>query len=472
MKSQNVEDSVNHRLIAVRTVVLSLSAISLVASLSALYRLQTYRPPIVGGLLFNPGVRFTDLRDIVNAAASGTPYGAKTPGGFTYGPSYPPGAFLFGDAFSHLPTIAPRAALIILTAVAVGAIFSQLLLRSNTTTQKALAFATGTISTLIGASLLDFYALVLPIASAVALATVLLARKNWTLNACFALPLMGGLSFPIIFAIDRLNFDLVVFQLMTVTVILFDRQRNKLAASFFGVAMAVKAYPIYFAFADTRAHGRRTRALIAFGTAAALSAVALANMDYSPREAVAAFQRTSINFEQAYIVGCGGMQYSSSLFTLISILYFKQGHFDWFAFNAHLYALWKPVVAVATILLIATMVIMRFPTWCRLMLLVTALIVLSPASGVYRETILLIPMAMWITSSAHVTSNDCGRRVVNVILGLCLGVALSPLTFFRIFWTEPWLNLTSQSVFGPIAMASVLALALIRGIQDRHRPMY
>jgi hypothetical protein len=453
-------------------VTLALAGVSLIACISAFYRLRTVNGTLFGGLLYDPGMRFSDLRDIINAAASGIPYGAETATGTTTGPTYPPAAFLLGDAFARIPPTIPRVVLIALTAAAVGAVLSEVMLRNDTRRRKALAFATGAASTLLGATLLNSYTLVLALACVFVLAVLLLGRHSWTLTSCVALPIMAGLSFPIVFAIDRLNIDLVVFQLVTLTVILIDRNRGKLAATAFGVAIAIKAYPIYFAIADPRQHGRWTRAAIALGTAVVLTAVALANMDYAPQDLAMAFQRSSVYFEQHYIIASEGMQYGASAFTAISIIYFKQGHTDVMAFNTHLYALWKPAAAAATILLAALAVTLRLPPWCRLMIVVSALAVLSPTTGAYRLTLLLIPVAMWIASSSGKDSVDRSRRVMNILLGVCLGVSISPLTLFSISWFEPTLNLTSQSLLGPIAIISVLMLALIRGIQERHRPMY
>ncbi len=79
-----------HPFAAVRAVVFTMAGMSLLASLSVWCRLQTIHGTLFGGLLFDPGMRFSDLRDLVNAAASGIPYGAETATGTTYGPSYPP----------------------------------------------------------------------------------------------------------------------------------------------------------------------------------------------------------------------------------------------------------------------------------------------------------------------------------------------------------------------------------------------
>ena len=461
-----------HPFAAVRAVVFTMAGVSLLASLSVWYRLQTIHGTLFGGLLFDPGMRFSDLRDIINAAASGIPYGAERATGTTYGPSYPPGAFLVGEFFSHLPTMLPRVILISLTATAVGALFGLVMLRSEGTRRKALAFATGASATLVGALTLDIYTLVVAVGSVLAILILCVGWRSWTLTACVAMPLMGGLSFPIVFAIDRLNIDLLVFQLMILTILLLNSRHGKLAAGVFGVAIAVKAYPIYFAVADPYRNGRWTRAAIAIGTALTLTMVAVGNMDYSPQELVAAFQRSSNYFQQHYIIASEGMPYGASLFTAAAIAHFKQGNLDAMAFATNLYALWKPAAAILTLGLAAIVMILRLPAWCRLMVVVCALIALSPNTGAYRETMLLVPLAMWLAGTGRGTGWRRTERVGDPLLGIIVGAALAPLTFFQIPWFEPTLNLTSHSLFAPVVFGGVLFMALLRGIGDRHRPMY
>jgi hypothetical protein len=462
--------STTHPFAAVRAVVFTMAGVSLLASLSVWYRLQTIHGTLFGGLLFDPGMRFSDLRDIINAAASGIPYGAETATGTTYGPSYPPGAFLVGEFFSHLPTMLPRVILISLTATAVGALFGLVMLRSEDTRRKALAFTTGTTATVVGALTLDIYTLVLALGSTFAIVVLCVGWRSWTLTACVAMPLVGGLSFPIVFAIDRLNADLLVFQLMTLAVILLNARRGKLAAGAFGIAIAIKAYPVYFAAADPSRHGRWGRAAIALGTALALTAVAVANMEYGPHELVAAFQRSTNYFQQHYIIASEGLPYGASLFTAAVILHFKQGHIDSAAFAASLYSLWKPLSLVMTLGIAAIVMTFRIPAWSRLMVMVCAVITLSPNTGAYRETLLLIPLAMWLAA----VPRDRGHRgcgmTGGIALGATLGIAFAPLTLFQVQWFEPSLNLTSHSILAPLAVSAVLVSALTTGLIERRRP--
>jgi len=449
-----------------------MAGVSLLACLSVWFRLHTFNGTLFGGLLFDPGMRFSDLRDIINAATSGIPYGAETVTGTTYGPTYPPGAFVIGEIFSHFPSTFPKLILVSLTAAAVGALFGLVMLRTEDTRRRILAFATGTAATLLGALTLDVYTLVLAIGSLVAILILFGGWQSWPLTACVALPLMGGLSFPVVFAIDRLNLDLVVFQLMALTVILLNSRHGKLAAGVFGAAMAIKAYPVYFAVADPHRHGRWARITIAGGTAIILTLVAVTNMNYTPQELIAAFQRSSIYFQQHYVIASEGMGYGASLFIAAKIISLKLGNEASVAFATHLYSLWKFAVLIVTLGLAMIVMVLRLPPWCRLMVMVCALISLAPSSGAYRGTMLLVALAMWLAESSRRPSNTRATIVIDLMLAVMLGAALSPLTFAQIPWFEPTVNLTSYSLIAPFAVLGVLALALLRGLSDRRRPLY
>jgi hypothetical protein len=281
------------------------------------------------------------------------------------------------------------------------------------------------------------------------------------------LPVLLGASFPIAFAVDRMNVDIVILQLMTLALLLLRRGHGNMAAVAFGTAVAVKIYPIYFAIADFRDRGRLARLGIAAITGITITFLGFLTMDYPLRDAIDGFNRSVVYFEQNYIIASSGMPYGASLLSALKILFIESGRTDVNAFTASIYPTWKTFSPVLLGGLAAFTVFMRTAPWCRMMVMTCALLVLSPNTGMYRATMILIPVAMWL---GHLGLQQFKQRTTRLEMALAcvIGIGLAPLTFWEVMGFEPTVNITSQTLLAPFVYSAVLLAALLVGLQERN----
>ena len=424
----------------------------------------TLKTPVVGGFIFNPGSRFSDLRDVIWWSISGYPYGQVLPDTTTVGPAYPPGVFPAMFVFNELGVVGSQVAIIGSTAICLGLLCGVVLRRGRDRAIRIVSGVTVAAWIVTTSFSLDYYAVVLCIASSVAVLATVLGKEREIIES-IAMPTLIGTCMPVVFAIDRLNIYLLVMQLVALSAVLVTCQRRTLAALAIGVAIALKTYPIWYLITDTYAPGRLRRMAVACVTGAGITIWGLLTTNYSLREAIDGFNRSVQYFEHVYIVQESGMPYGASLLTSLRIIYRDLGRPDHTALVASIYPEWKTLAPIAVGLVAVIVIAMRTPGWCRLMSVVCALMVFSPNTGMYRAAVLVVPVAMWLY---EVRIRDTGRSISRweTALGVSIGVGLAPLTF----WTVtgfPIIYLTSQTVLAPFAYGAVMVLARVVGMQRR-----
>lgn len=440
------------------------ASLALLAATALLVRTGSLHSPEFGGLLFGPGARFSDLTDVVSASASRMPYGAASTN--TAGPAYPPGLFGLTYALEHVSLSVARTIVGTLTVLALAALvgFVGMAAWSRGARVASAAVSAGAMCATL--AVLDWYAVTAGIAAIIILVAILAQRVVPAAPRLVALPVAFGTSLPMIFALDRMNIDVIVFVLVVATLILYQRRRGGLAGVTFGAAIAIKIYPVYLAVADTRKVGRVKRLALAATAAISLTLFGVSTTAYSLRAAVDGFNRSLIYFEQNYIVASSGMPYGASLLTAIRIVYRESGRLDVNDFTARIYPAWKTGSAVAIIALAALTVIVNLPQWSRLVVMVTALMVLSPNTGMYRATLLLVAIAVWL----HYLDESRLKRPITaleVCLAASLGAGIAPLTFAQIGGFEPTVNLTTQTLLAPLVYLVVGVVGFLAGLENR-----
>ena len=451
----------------IRLLIAAFAVVSFAASAAMWVSTGSPRSPERNGLLFGPSARFSDLRDLISAGLSGHPYGQVIDGVATAGPSYPPGLFALTRILVEFSEVGAQRALILATGLAIALLAGPIMCAALSRKHQWAAGAIALGMTILTAEMLEWYCvLLMTVAAALTLLLVLSVRREAALTV-IGLPILLGASFPVAFAIDRMNVDVVIFQLMTLALLMLRRGHGNVAAAAFGAAVAVKIYPLYFAILDYSERGRIRRAVIAAGTGVTVTTLGLLGMDYSIQEAVSGFNRSVVYFEQNYIIASSGMPYGASLLTAVRILYRESGHTDVNAFTASIYPMWKTWSPILLGVLAAMTVFLRTSAWCRMMVMTCALLALSPNTGMYRATMILIPVAMWI---GHLTLRRFQQRATRLewLLSIFVGVGLAPLTFWEVMGFESTVNVTSQTLLAPFVYLAVLALAMTVGLQERN----
>jgi hypothetical protein len=444
------------------------SLVSLAASTALWISTGSLRSPERGGLLFTPLSRFSDLSDLIVFAVSGFPYGHIVDGVATGGPAYPPGTFAFMRILGELSEASARYTVVLIAGAAVAVLAGPVLCAAFGRHKRWAAATIGFSMTLLTSFILDFYGTLLIGFSAVLL-LILAMSVRWNLILhIVGIPMMLGACYPIAFGIDRMNIDVIVFALVALAILLLRRGNGNWAAAALGAAIAMKVYPLYFVVADVSDRGRTLRLLIAVTAGITFTLVGFMTMHYSPSEAKGGFDNAIAYFQEHYIIGSIGMPHSGSLLTTVKIIYQKSGNTSLHLFATSMYSHWRIWSPIALGSLAALTLILRLPPWCRLMVMTSALLVLAPSSGMYRASMVLIPVAMWMGYLALRGRQKPSTRL-ELLLAALIGIGLAPLTLWRVAGFPAPNDITSQSLLAPMIFSAILITSLLVGLQQRNR---
>ncbi|MCX6391055.1 MAG: hypothetical protein NTX95_00960 [Actinobacteria bacterium] len=453
---------------AERVLLAMFSLVSLAASTALWSSTGSLQSPERGGLLFTPLARFSDLTDLIAFAVSGFPYGRVVDGVATGGPAYPPGTFVFMRILGELSEVSAVYTVVLMAGAAVAVLAGPVLCAAFNRRKRWAAATIGFSTTLLTSFTLDFYGTLLVGVSA-ALLLILAMSVRWnSISHIVGIPMMLGACYPIAFGIDRMNLDVIVFALVALAILLLRRGNGNWAAAALGAAIAMKVYPLYFAVADVNDRGRTVRLLIAVTAGITFTLAGFMTMHYSPYEAKGGFDNSIAFFEEHYIIGSIGMEHSGSLFTAIKITYRESVNTSLHLFATSMYSHWRMWSPVALGSLAALTLILRLPPWCRLMVMTSALLVLAPSSGMYRATMVLIPVAMWMGYLALRGGQKPSTRL-ELLLAALIGIGLAPLTLWRVAGFPAPNDITSESLLAPMIFSAILITSLLVGLQQRNR---
>lgn len=427
------------------------------------------RIPSADGMLFRPADRFSDLYDPVFAAATRNPFsGFITPAGIAYpeGINYPPGIVPILRTLSLLSDTQQRGVLVIALALSGSALlyaiaFARLPVRRGVL---AAIFSCGVCTTYFT---LDEYPLVCLVVAVVS-GTLALASavRNLTL-APVAIALVLGTSFPVVFAIDRMNVDIAVFAVGSLAAILAYRSRTGGAALLVGAAIAMKIFPFALLelFERTRIRETARTVMIIAAAAVVATAIGIASTDHSPTAVAHGFSHALKWVNEKYVIGNAGMPYGYALFTGAKAVYVQATDADPTAYAARMSGVWSVLWIPMTAAAMLVVWLLRFPRWSRVMIAVCLVLLLSPISGSYRAIYLLIPIACWIEyvyrTRAMATRNEAGwTRAV----ALTIGIALTP----KALWTISTF-VTADTILQPVGLTLLLITSVGAGWSARSR---
>jgi len=465
-------------LIALRAMVMTFALSSLAVAAVTYLRTGRYNPS-VGGLLFNPADRFHDLTNTLDGIAVGNPYApfvTSIGAFFPHGNVYPPAHVVLLRPLNFLPT--NSAITVVSLALAAGIL---LLVQIAVPTRHALYISRSSFSMfrprfsyfvalsivplmLIVKSELDSYALVIAFYSIVALILAFTPFRYRYAPLQLSLTLIFAACYPVVFALDRMNVDIVVFLLLTLGVTTALRRTSIAPGFILGVAAAFKLYPAALVLIMLIQIQRKTKFLIAAIVGAVTSTVLGIKMTgVAAEQILVAYSEGLKWFEQTYALGPPGSNYTASLFNgIITWRYALDGVYP-AAFAQELYTWWGPM-QVATILgVLAIGIICRYQDWAQWMLACTSIIAFVPATSEYRMLLLLIPIALWLRRVATPSEQDLKRRFLHIALAVLLGFTLAPKAIFA-----PVLGfITIDSLVTPANLVALLLLTLALGWYTR-----
>lgn len=256
---------------------------------------------------------------------------------------------------------------------------------------------------------------------------------------------LGCLTYPVLFALDRGNVDLLVFFALWAMLELIVRGRWMWAAAALSVAASMKGIPAVFVLLFLQARQWRAIALTV-AMSLGLTLTALAIMEGGIVDNVEALRASLRGFDAASTHGTQGLQHVSTVAGLLGVV----EHFvGWASGLAHA----APVISASLLCVIITATMfLPLELWERLTLLTVAAIIVPTVSYDYRLTLILLPILL-------VLSEREAPRLPMTVLVL-FGLLLVP-KGLPVLWADVGLG----SFANPLLMLGLVGVVSSGGIR-------
>ena len=207
-------------------------------------------------------------------------------------------------------------------------------------------------------------------------------------------------SFPVIFALDRGNFELVIFVFLCLFVTLYY-SHHRLSLLFLCLATLIKPFPAIF-FVLLIGDKRYKDILWALVFIATVTIISFGLLPGRALENILLYLQILKRYEIVYEAGQYGLPFNSSLFGAIRYVILtakpQTNLYENYMFLKYPYMLLAGIIAIGIIT-----VVIRFETvfWKKLLFLCLLMILGPFVSANYRMLRILIPAIMFLGSSTH-----------------------------------------------------------------------
>jgi hypothetical protein len=269
-----------------------------------------------------------------------------------------------------------------------------------------------------------------------ALTTLAALAAAWTFlrrrNATRLFPPLLLLSFPLVFLIQRANIEIVLWIVIALGILSYRRGLGILAAVLFGIAAAVKLYPIFLLGLFLKR--RRELPLFAIGIIVFLVTMSAAIAHAGPTFSVAAngFFNGVSHFQDHYVdtVSRTELAFDHCLFS----------PFKYLAFTNHVSpAPWRHTyyIVAGLLALLLFLRVRTFPFLNRILFLITAMVSLPPVSFNYTLVHLYVPLFLLLGALLTLRTRPPATAFVAFMLLLFLMLPLGSLSVFTSIPTGP-----------------------------------
>jgi hypothetical protein len=238
-------------------------------------------------------------------------------------------------------------------------------------------------------------------------------------------------TYPVLFAVDRANFDMLVCVFIFLFAFTYIKQKYKVSTIFLSLAIAIKPYTIVFIMVYIFDKRYKNSLLVIFNT---IFLTALSLFLFKDGLFLETQKFFSAAFNTASYLAAGGqLEYTSDLYSFFIVVARFIGNL--FGLDRNGAGIFLPTYPEFTILYILLAIIAAIyfiiylwerpqPLW-KVMAVLSIIIILLPiASHDYRLIFLLVPMMMYLANDGR-TSND-------LIIVILLGLLLIPKNYYRI----------------------------------------
>lgn len=212
-----------------------------------------------------------------------------------------------------------------------------------------------------------------------------------------------GMAYPLLFNIDRMNLEMMIFILLLFFTELFFKKKYFQAAILLSIPVGMKLYPAVFALLFLKEKRYKEFGLFILITIL-ISIISLASFHGTVIENIIAFKVSLSDFKQSYS-SIAGLQHNVSLYGMIKIILFSFGktivNLDNEQLNLTLNSILKYpyliIVAIYTLIITISVVFIKKELWKDLFLIISTILLLPHVSFDYKLIHLYIPLILFIT---------------------------------------------------------------------------
>lgn len=260
---------------------------------------------------------------------------------------------------------------------------------------------------------------------------------------------IAAMTYPILFALDRANFDILVFIFIALFAWYYQKGNKTIATLLLAIPIAMKGYAVVLLLIPLI--DKRIRdVIITSGLVLLLELISLALFQDG---LITEFTKMVTSFFSAYRIAfeAGSLiRFNSSLFTFLLFLRPSLITTNWFG---NTYFIASILVFLVTALLL---ILYHFPFWKKLMVIIILMILLPNSSADYRLIMLLIPMLF------YVTSNEISK--LDFLITSLLGLIFIPKAYFLI---DGDVNL--GTLLNPLLLVALLFLLISSSTMPKNR---
>jgi hypothetical protein len=260
------------------------------------------------------------------------------------------------------------------------------------------------------------------------------------------------LSYPVLFTIDRANFEVLVFFSLFLFVMLFE-SHTMWSAAFLAMAIAFKGFPVVL---TVLLFSKKRYKELLFAGCFSLGITLVAYQSY-PNGLIANIYghlRNLTMYNDFYATKLQGLMFGNSLLGAIKfvVFWFNTGNVQNYFVPPNLMTAYLGFVAVMLVILIIYMIFVGAKLWQEVALLIFILNLFPPVSGDYKLLHIFIPMFLFFSEKEKEKSDW--------VYAVLFGLLLIPKDYYHL----PNFPEVSISVFlNPLLMLMMVFLILLNG---------
>jgi hypothetical protein len=251
---------------------------------------------------------------------------------------------------------------------------------------------------------------------------------------------LAFMTYPVLFALDRANFDIVIFILLSLSIFFYQKNKFTLSVVLLSLTIAMKGYTAILLALFLL--DRRYKEL--FLAAILVPALTIGSLILFKEGLWGELTKMLVSFQSASKIAfdMGSLiRFNSSFY--VFLLYLLKPQIPKIASNP-VFRLGYVLFAIAVVsFTLVTIVKRKYPLWRSLLLLTSLMILLPPSSGDYRLLMLYPPLMLYVNNKEKLMAD----RWITLVFGLLLipkayfvlqsdiniGVLINPLLLVTLF---------------------------------------